>query len=163
MHTTQPSVTRFKERHNIMFHRIAFVMAVGLCLLGSRQQLHATMLAHEPFAGYSIATLNGQLYQGTGLASGGSWANQDGSGASASATSLTYPGVVSTGGKAVTPSGGFNGVRAQLDVSGGGPFATAGLVQGGEIGGGTTSGTLYASSAEFVGEFWFGEASEVVK
>lgn len=105
------------------------------------KDLHAALLSYEPFQGYVNSGLGGQTYQGSGYAAG-SWTSGGGT-VDASSTGLSYPGVVSTGGKSSTLASGTNSASSLLDVSNGGPFDSAGLVSGGLIGGGSTTGTLY--------------------
>jgi hypothetical protein len=122
------------------------VMVLGFAGLG---QATAGLLSYEGFetgAGHYTAgsALPGQSCRGTGQASGGVWSGDDAADSSIQAVGLKHV-VASKGGRAKHSGNGGSGTRVSLDLSAGGTFGAAGMVDGGSIGGGAVTGVLYVS------------------
>lgn len=133
---------------------------------------HGAILSYEPFSGYAPGSLGGQPISGSGYGAGETWSA--GGTVDSNAAGLSRPPLVNGGGAATTASGGFNQILGALDTSAGGPFSAAGLVDGGMIGAGGASGTLYLSflvrsnatdlpdgSNDFMGVQFYKDGSEV--
>ncbi|HEU5069419.1 MAG TPA: TIM-barrel domain-containing protein [Verrucomicrobiae bacterium] len=109
------------------------------------------ILLEDNFGNYAAGNLPGTAFHGTGFATGGSWLGLDNAfGASVSdAATVSFPGLTSpllhSSGGTVTVKGDGSNLEALPDLSAGGPFADAGLLDSasGTIGGGNISGTLY--------------------
>jgi hypothetical protein len=109
------------------------------------------ILLEDNFGNYAAGNLPGTAFHGTGFATGGSWLGLDNAfGASVSdAATVSFPGLTSpllhSAGGTVTVKGDGSNLEALPDLSAGGPFAGAGLLDSasGTIGGGNISGTLY--------------------
>jgi alpha-glucosidase (family GH31 glycosyl hydrolase) len=109
------------------------------------------ILLEEDFGEYSAGNLPGQPLLGSGFAPGGSWTGWDSTFAASvtDAATVTFPGLTSpliqTSGGMVTVKGDGSNLEGVPDLSAGGPFAVAGLLDAasGTIGGGSVSGTLY--------------------
>jgi hypothetical protein len=123
-------------------------------------------LLSENFSDYSSGNIVGQTYRGTGFVTG-SWIGWNSSFSSSandaaqfSSSGLSYPALQTTGGKISVKGDGSN-LQGSPDLSGAGPFASAGLYDAasGTIGGGNVGGTLYvrflmrAVSANHNGEY----------
>jgi len=126
------------------------ILAAAIAVLLTALQSGAAVLLYESFSGYANGDLPGQSYQGTGFKAGGFWWG-DAADASTvtNAGGLSYSGLLVSGGKARTRGNGPN-TEAVPDMSVGGPFDTAGLVDApgtasSRIGRGTIQGTLYYS------------------
>ncbi len=121
------------------------IVSIGLTSIS----VGAAPLLYDGFSGYTAGAMAGQVTPAVGYASGGSWVSLAGTVSASPSSGLTYSQgslqLVTSGGLAETAVAGFNGVKALLDVSPAGPFAQAGLVDGGKIGGTNVSGTLYYS------------------
>jgi hypothetical protein len=108
----------------------------------------ASLISYESFSNYTAGSLSGQGIQGTGYSAGGSWFTGGGD-ASAAPGSLGYSDgsqtLITRGGKAVTPAGGFNTMFAAVDTANGGAFGSQGYVESGsgQIGSGNVAATLY--------------------
>lgn len=107
-------------------------------------------LLADSFSGYSVGTMVGQSYRGSGF-SAGSWVGRPSSfvgtvldAAQFYTAGLSFPGLQSGGGKIIVKGDGSN-LQGMPDLSATGPFAKAGLYDSasGTIGGGNVSGTVY--------------------
>ncbi|HXI72846.1 MAG TPA: TIM-barrel domain-containing protein [Verrucomicrobiae bacterium] len=111
------------------------------------------VLLTENFSNYPSGNLPGQPFLGTGFATNGNWIGLNSSfGSSVSdAGVVSFPGLTSTlitaAGGLVTVKGDGSNLQGVPDLSTGGSFAAAGLLDAasGTIGGGNVAGSLYIS------------------
>lgn len=113
-------------------------------ILGAGVSADAATLAADDFTGYAAGNLVGQSYQGSGFAAGAWGGPNAGAVTVLNDSSLSYSGVTDSGGR-VRSNGLDLRMSGFLDTSGGGAFGSAGLVDGGMIGGGNVNGTIYVS------------------
>ena len=127
------------------------ILAAAIAVLLPVLQSGAAVLLYESFSGYANGKLPGQSYQGAGFKSNGFWwADTANASTVTDMDGLSYSGLLVSGGKMTTSGVGGNGTEGVPDMSVGGPFDTAGLVDSpgtssNMIGGGTIEGALYYS------------------
>ena len=133
-----------------------FLIALSLCV-ALTTVVHAELLSYEPFD-YDAGPVAGLTVTGTGYSAEATYTNDNGQ---ILAAGFTYPGLSTTGKAVEMDDDGGTILYATFDLSETGPFAKAGLLDNGNIGGATVEGSLYISflvqaTNEFTPQSWNG-------
>lgn len=138
-----PARIKVISSHPLM--KTSFIFS-SVALLLSFNAANAAILGNEPFSGYTTGSSAGQTVLGSGFT--GVWSSASGS-SSFNPSSLSYSqGAIvfpTSGGRVTTAVTGFNSTFGSFDISLGGAYGAAGLVDASLVGGGNVAGVFYMS------------------